>query len=221
MEDSPAKSGAEIQGRARLGRDAIVLAGIALADAEGLEAVSVRRLAAQLRARPMSLYDHFESKDELLSAMADEIVGEALLTEALPEAWRPALEAIARRMYELMAGHAWLVSASNRPGSSFGPNSVKQAEQYTRALDGLGLELEEVWLIAGTLNDYLLGHSLRVSADRGGPRLAEALDATEAAERPELKALSRSLRSRARSQRFERGMALVLDGVEAWLRQRA
>jgi len=222
VEVSPAKGGTEggARPRGRLDRNTIVSAGIALADSEGLDAVSVRRLATELGARPMSLYDHFESKDNLLAAMADEIVGEALVEGPLPDAWRPALETIARQTYALMVAHPWLVSVFTRPASSFGANSAKHAEQFTQALAGLQLQPEEAWLIAGTLNDYLLGHSLRVGADRSATRLAKALEESEVAKRPEFTALSRSLRSRASAERFEWGLAVVLDGVEAALRQR-
>ncbi len=60
-------SGGQAKKRRRLSPEAITEAAIRLADAEGLEAVSIRRVAAELDARAMSLYDHFASKRELLA----------------------------------------------------------------------------------------------------------------------------------------------------------
>ena len=82
--------------RPRLTSAAIVAAAMRLADAEGLEAVSIRRVAAELEARAMSLYDHFESKQDLLVSMVDEGVGEMLTSEPPPEDWREAIAVSAR-----------------------------------------------------------------------------------------------------------------------------
>ena len=64
----------------------IVEAAIRIADDEGLDAVSMRRIAAELDARPMSLYDHIGSKEGLLSLMADEVVKECLVEPPSPRA---------------------------------------------------------------------------------------------------------------------------------------
>jgi AcrR family transcriptional regulator len=198
----------------------IVAAAVRLADAEGLDGVSIRRLAAELDARPMSLYDYFESKDELLGAMAEAVVGEVLVEEPLPNHWREALEAITRRTYEMMVRHGWLVFVASRPNAGFGPNAVRAGEQYVQALSGLRLEDDEVWAIAGTLNDYVLGHALRIAADPGARGLARALADSDAAARTEFEALGRYLRSRDTLEHFQRGLAFVLNGIEADLATR-
>src|SRR4051812_37540306 len=70
-----------------LGVEGIVAAGIAVADAEGLAALSMRRVAAELGAAPMSLYRHVADKDALLMAMMDAAISELAFPEP-PEAWR-------------------------------------------------------------------------------------------------------------------------------------
>src|SRR3954468_6449687 len=75
----------------RLGVEAIVAAGVAVADAEGIAALSMRRVAAELGAAPMSLYRHVADKDELLLQMMDAAISEVALPDP-PPGWRDGLE---------------------------------------------------------------------------------------------------------------------------------
>ena len=199
--------------RGSLTSGAITAAAIAIADAEGLEAVSIRRIAAELNARPMSLYDHFDSKEDLLAAMGEEVTGEFLLERQLPEDWREALTAIARRNYAVLISHPWLVTVRGLQ-PRFGPNATKAAKLAAAAVSSLPLEQEEVWILLGTVNDYVLGHSLR-AVELGKPEdLEDFIPASDLADYPELSGLSESFRSRATVERFESGLQIVLDGVE-------
>ena len=156
-------SGEQTRKRRRLSAEAITETAIRLADAEGLEAVSIRRVAAELDARAMSLYDHFASKRELLASMADEGVGEILASGPLPKDWREAIAVSARKMYAAYAHHPWMIFvAAERPRP--GPNSVKIAKQMARALATLPLEHEDVWQVQGIVNDYVIGYSFRTVA---------------------------------------------------------
>src|SRR6188472_3619062 len=94
-----------------LNRAAIVRAAIAIADAEGLDAVSIRRVAAVLDARPMSLYTHVASKDDLVDLMVDEAIADVLLPEPLPTDWREAMRAIAAQSYRAFRAHPWALEA--------------------------------------------------------------------------------------------------------------
>jgi AcrR family transcriptional regulator len=86
----------EHQRRTALTREAIVRAAILLADAEGLDAVSIRRVASELQARAMSLYTYIERKEDLFDLMADEVAAEVLVPGELPRDWREATVVIAR-----------------------------------------------------------------------------------------------------------------------------
>jgi AcrR family transcriptional regulator len=199
--------------RRPLESEAIVTTAIRIADAEGLEAVSIRRVAAELDARPMSLYDHIANKEALLSSMADEVVKEVLVEPPLPEAWRDALTVISRLLYRTLVSHPWLVSVfSTQP--RFGPSSEKQATQLAQAMSGLSLESADLWILVGTVNDYVLGHSLRaVSIPK--PKDLEGVIAEPAIEAvPELASLPDYLQTRDSVERFEAGLKAVLDGVE-------
>lgn len=197
-----------------MSRDAIVEVAIKIADSEGLEAVSIRRVAAALDARPMSLYDHIADKEELLHLMGDAVVDEVLVDGPLPPGWREALSVIARHLYATMVAHPWLLFVfAQHP--RFGPNSRRQAKQLVDAASGIGpVESSELWTLLGTINDYVLGHSARATNAPSSVELKDAIPADDMAEVPELATLPDWLRTRATVTRFEAGLEIVLDGIE-------
>jgi len=197
----------------RLSPEGIAEAAIRLADAEGLEAVSIRRVAAELDARAMSLYDHFASKDELLASMTNQVVGEMLASQPLPEAWRDAVTVSARKMYATFGAHRWLIAVFAKRLNP-GPNSVKLAKQLARAVATLPLEQSDVWNVQGIVNDYVVGYSFRVAAIPDPQNMEAAIIAGDVVEFPELAALPDNLRTRSSIERFELGLQTVLDGIE-------
>lgn len=199
--------------RQRLSPEAIAAAAIRLADADGLEAVSIRRVAAELDARAMSLYDHFASKRELLASMNDEVVGEMLVSQPLPEAWREAVAVSARKMYAAYASHPWAIFvAAARPEP--GPNAIKLAKQMARGVATLPLAHGDVWQVQGIVNDYVVGYSFRTVASPSPEDMEAAVAPTDVVEFPELAALPDNLRNRSSIERFELGLQTVLDGIE-------
>jgi AcrR family transcriptional regulator len=206
-------SGGGQRKRGQLSPEAIVAAGMRLADAEGIEAVSIRGVAAELDARAMSLYDHFASKRALLAAMADEVVGEMLSSQPLPEDWREAVAVSARKMYAAYARHPWAIFVIlERPPP--GPNGIEIAKQVARALATLPLERGDVWQVQGIVNDYVLGYSFRTVGTVDPDDMEAAIAAGDVAEVPELATLPDNLRARPSIERFELGLETVLDGVE-------
>lgn len=141
----------------RLTREAIVETAVALADTEGIEAVSIRRVAARLDVRPMSLYTHIQSKDDLLDLMCDRISAEVVLPEPLPDDWRDALRAIAQRTRAGCLRHPWVLVV--RPGRPrIGPNSLRHLEQSSAAVAGLPLPPSRRISILRTVDTYTVGH---------------------------------------------------------------
>ncbi|MGW0249789.1 TetR/AcrR family transcriptional regulator C-terminal domain-containing protein [Nocardia goodfellowii] len=112
---------------------------IEIADVEGLDAVSMRRLAVALDTAPMSLYRHVANKDELLIRMADEAFGELDLPEPGARGWRADLELSARAHWQLCRRHLWLPRTVSFTRPLLAPNMMAQTEWVLRALDGLGL----------------------------------------------------------------------------------
>jgi AcrR family transcriptional regulator len=175
-------------------RRAIVDAAIALADSEGLVAVTMRAVAGRLGVGTMTLYSYVEAKDELLDLMLEELSGEMLLDEPVPSDWREALTAIAKRTRAVLEAHPWMFKAATRePG--LGVNFLRHVEQSRAAVASLALDNEATAAILAAVDDYTLGHALRARVRR---RLA----------RPQPDA------------GFERGLEWLLDGIEAWLRER-
>lgn len=184
-----------------------------LADSEGLEAVSIRRVGAEVDARAMSLYDHFASKQDLLVSMADEGVGEMLAPGPLSSDWREAVAASAHRMFAAYARHPWMLFVHTeraRPG----PNGVKLAKQMARALTTLPLEHGDVWQVQGIVNDYVIGYAFRTVGTVNPEDMEAAIATSDVVEFPELAALPDNLRTRTSIERFELGLQTVLDGIE-------
>ena len=129
-------------GRSGLTGRAIVSAAIELADARGLDAVSMRQLADLLEVGTMSLYTHVPGKAELTDLMVDTVYGQ--LYESVdapsrhPGGWRESLRFIASRNWDLYQQHPWLLEiVTGRP--VLGPNATLKYEAELRPLDGLGL----------------------------------------------------------------------------------
>jgi AcrR family transcriptional regulator len=199
--------------RARLSTQAIVDTAITIADVDGLDAVSIRRVAAILEVRPMSLYTHIVSKDELLALMADELIGTLLVERSLPDDWREALTVTSRRMFRTFVSHPWLLALFTRRPSP-GPNAARQAKQAARAVESLRLPPEQMWRLLGIVNDYVIGNALRVATSPAADDLVAYLSETAGGEHPEMTALRRFEEGRLADEGFEIGLHVVLDGLE-------
>jgi AcrR family transcriptional regulator len=140
----------------------IVQAGIDIADADGLGAVSMRRVAERLGVGTMSLYTYVPSKAELVDVMFDRAIGEAP-REEVEGGWRERLTAVAWADWDLFGRHPWLlqVMAMSRP--PLGPNSIAVYDHSLRAIDGIGLTELEMDLVVNIVSVYVQG-SARAAA---------------------------------------------------------
>ncbi|MEU3460392.1 TetR/AcrR family transcriptional regulator C-terminal domain-containing protein [Streptomyces sp. NPDC006733] len=137
-----------------LDRERIVAAAVALADGGGLEAVSLRKVAARLNAGPMRLYGYIATKQELFDLMVDAVQAE-ILPEEQPGDWREALRGLAHRTRQAALRHEWLADLlGGRP--AFGPNGLALAEATLTALDGLA-DIDTVMRIVETVSAYFTG----------------------------------------------------------------
>jgi AcrR family transcriptional regulator len=143
----------------RLSRERIAAAALDIADREGFDAVSMRRLAADLDAGTMSLYHHVRTKADLVALMDDALMAEALLAEGeMPPGWRAALTLIARRTWALLVRHSWALGAFQE--SQFGPNAMRHFEQSLAAVDGTGLDPGERLELLALVDGYVFGSAL-------------------------------------------------------------
>lgn len=149
---------------------AITRAAIDLADADGLEAVSMARIAARLGYTTMSLYRHVGSKDELLVLLLDAVTEDAL-RDALPVAdgdWRTALRAWAEQQLAVLLAHPWILSL-RMPGPPMGPNSLAFVERGLSALEPLPLEPWERMAVIGLMSSYALSEARLVAEATESP----------------------------------------------------
>ncbi|MEV7194581.1 TetR/AcrR family transcriptional regulator [Streptomyces sp. NPDC093510] len=137
-----------------LDRERIVAAAIALADEGGLEAVSLRKVAARLDAGPMRLYRFISTKEELFDLMVDEVQAE-ILPERQSDDWREALSSLAHRTRQAALRHEWLADLlGGRP--AMGPNGLAVTETTLAALDGL-TDIDTVMRAVETVSAYFIG----------------------------------------------------------------
>ncbi len=152
-----------------LSREYIVAAAIEIADAEGIEALSMRRIAGKLGVGTMSLYWHVPSKQDLLELMLDAALGEIELPEQLYGDWRADLRKVSLQMRNVLLHHPWLASLfDNR--SSLGPNGLRHSEFSLAAIDGLGLDFFTMKRVLVTVDSYVLGFVLNTAAEEEARR---------------------------------------------------
>jgi AcrR family transcriptional regulator len=119
----------------RLTREKISAAALSIADAEGFEAVSMRRIAAGLGVSTMSLYYYVRRKADLVALMDEALMGEILVPEGqLPRGWREAISAIARRTRDVFARHPWALLSMQ--GAPPGPNAMRSSDEPGRQAGG-------------------------------------------------------------------------------------
>ncbi|MGH8823959.1 MAG: TetR/AcrR family transcriptional regulator [Jiangellaceae bacterium] len=143
--------------------EGIVQAAIDLADAEGLAAVSMSRVAAQLGFTPMALYRYVESKDHLLSLMVDTVVSAAPLTEPAGPQWRPALENWTWVQVTVLNQHPWILQIPIT-GPPLTPGQMRWIEQGLRILSVTGLPESDKVAVLGLLASFALSEA-RLAVD--------------------------------------------------------
>lgn len=202
----------------------IVEAAIAVADAEGLDAVSMRRVAAELGVGTMSLYRYVPGKSTLIALMLDTVSDPAECIDPLEgEGWRARLEAVARGSYRLYLAHPWLLRTDWRH-PVFGPNTLARVEYVIASLSGLGLTDHEQVTVMIALDGYVSGFARQRLEAEALPEVAGVSEfweqhyptlekAMNSGAYPALAALAGDSFSLGWEESFEFGLARLLDGV--------
>ncbi|MEV6472763.1 TetR/AcrR family transcriptional regulator [Streptomyces sp. NPDC051657] len=153
----------------RLSVDAIVTAAVALADEQGMGALSMRAVGDRLGRTAMALYTYVPGKSELLDLMYDAVHAELPAARPEPADWRAALTAWAGEILEFYVRHPWVLQVSQaRP--VLGPHEYAGLDTLVVLLRATGLDAGSLRRLVGTLYPYLRG-SAQVVADA---RLAAA-----------------------------------------------
>lgn len=198
---------------ASLTRAAIVQAALDVADADGLDAVSIRRVAAALDVRPMSLYSHIASKDDLVALMLNEVSARLLVPEPLPADWREALRLIAHSAYDAYVSHPWMMRAFGQ-GTRVGPSMLRRAEQSAAAVASLDLDPADAWIALSIAHEWTMGHALHVVTLHEDAELEGQLRTADPGEFPRLSRVFGTGRRDADATAFEVALEVVLDGIE-------
>jgi AcrR family transcriptional regulator len=145
-----------------LTEERVVRAGIGVADAEGVAAVSMRRIAAELGVATMSLYRHVPSKDDLLTAMIEAVFGDVDLPERQPAHWRDRLALSTRTLWRMFRRHPWLATAMSLTRPMALPNQVEYAEWIMRAMADTGLSGYQFMQVHLALINHVRGMALNL-----------------------------------------------------------
>ncbi|AEW98610.1 TetR family transcriptional regulator (plasmid) [Streptantibioticus cattleyicolor NRRL 8057 = DSM 46488] len=144
--------------RPQLSEEKIVRCAIEMADADGIDALSMRRIATRLGTGTTSLYRHITGKEELIELMVDAVHGEHPAPAATGDDWRAQLADAARGFRAALLRHPWLAQqAARRP--ALGPNVVARTD---RVLGIAALATDDPTLagmVVELVNTYVLGHT--------------------------------------------------------------
>jgi AcrR family transcriptional regulator len=222
----------------------IIDAAIAIADADGLAAVTMRGIAQRLNVGAMSLYTYVPGKAELLDVMLDQVYGEVPVPAVRHDDWREKLEAIARADWDRYQRHPWVLQVSEAR-SLLGPNEIALFETAMEAVAGLGLNGREMVNIVSLVTSFVCGAAqIAIDADH----IAEQTGVTDAdwwrarepildeyydpANYPTLSGLGMDgtfdptgsdveYHLQLALESFEFGLHRVLDGISVFIRERA
>ncbi|MFD0254079.1 TetR/AcrR family transcriptional regulator [Streptomyces sp. NPDC127113] len=207
---------------APLNREKIVRAAIRLADADGLEAVSLRKVATALGVGPMRLYGYIAGKEELLDLMVDAVYAEI---RPVGDGWREVLRSLAETTRRAAHEHEWLADLlGGRP--QLGPHALARGEAVVAALHDV--DTDAVMPVVTAVDAYVIGAVRREIADRRAERatgmderrwqasLGPYLERTFATGRfPALATVVRDAAHLDADETFRMGLDFLLDGIEA------
>lgn len=216
----------EPERKPRLSRERITRAAVDLLDVEGVDGLSMRRLAARLGAGVMSLYEYVGSKEDVLDLATDAAIAEIETdgVDGLP--WRDALRRQLGRSRQVMRRHPWLPALmATRP--LLGPHALARSELVYALLHNAGLDGPRLTAAIGALTYYVQGYTAMESTWRGRQH--------DPAAEAELRRQAQRYLTRHTEQHptlarhadlgvddfdgsFQLGLDLVLDGIEAQLR---
>ncbi|MGB3440904.1 MAG: TetR/AcrR family transcriptional regulator [Actinophytocola sp.] len=215
----------ENSSRGRLNRDRVLRAAVELADAGGIESLTMRKLGVELGVEAMSLYNHVANKVDLLDGMID-CVFEEIELPADGAGWRSAMRGRAVSAREALSRHRWatgLMESRSTPG----PATLRHHDAVIGVLRGAGFSIEMVAHAYAVLDSYIYGFALQepnlpFDTESETANVAQAIMARFATgEYPHLTELTVGHVLKPGydyGDEFEFGLDLILDGLERALR---
>jgi AcrR family transcriptional regulator len=210
--------------------DRIAQAAIAVADAEGLAAVSMQRVAAELGVTKMALYRYVPGKADLIALMVDTAADPPPLLDGEADGWRAQLGHWARRLLAVFQRHPWLLDATVGP-RIIGPNELGWLEQAVAALEGTGLDggerMDAVVVILGHVRTIAQQSRTRTGPPQDHPEhqlgtIITQLLATHGDRYPAVTAaLASASRPSSQDRALEFGLERIFDGLGVLIAQRS
>ena len=215
--------------RPGLAAQTIAAAAVAIADADGLDAISMRRIAAELGVSAMAAYRHVSSKDDVLEMMVDLVYGEVDIPDGA--GWRETMSTFARGVRGLVLEHPWLTRLS-APQAVFEltPNRLALEERALCVLGGLGLDADTAMSVYRSVAAFVHGATRaemgyrqliqeRCRADGADARSGLSGRLNWLLSTGRYPAFARYVQDAARQDdltwQFETGLDYVLDGIAA------
>lgn len=208
-------------GRPPLSRERVLDAALGLADADGIESLTMRKLGQALGVEAMSLYNHVANKDELLDGMVDLVFGEIGLPTAGDD-WRAAMRQRAVTARHVLKRHRWAVGLMESRRSP-GPATLRHHDAVIGALRQAGFSVELTAHAFSALDSYIYGFALQEaslpfeSGDETAELAQEILAALSPEEYPHLTELAVEHVLRPGydyGDEYQFGLDLILDGLE-------
>ncbi len=202
----------------KLSRERILETALQIADEEGLDALSMRRLGQALGVQAMSLYKHVADKEAILDGISDLVMLEVEVpARALP--WRAALRQSATSMHHALLRHPWasvVLESRRNPG----PARLRYLDTVVAILLDAGFSIDDVGRAGLAVDSHVYGFTLQVAAMpfdiRDEPEQAETLAKETFGETyPSLRAMAEHAATDAGFPiEFDFGLDMILDGLE-------
>jgi AcrR family transcriptional regulator len=149
-------------GRARLSRERVLRAAVALADSGGLEALTMRRLGEELGVEAMSLYNHVANKEDMVDGMVDVVFGEIGLPPRGAD-WKTAMRQRAISAREVLARHPWAIGLMESRAHP-GPATLRHHDATLGTLRAAGFSVAMTAHAYALLDSYIYGFALQEAA---------------------------------------------------------
>ena len=210
--------------RAALTRERILRAAITLADRDGIESLSMRKLGTKLGVEAMSLYNHCQNKVDMLDGMVDIVFGEIDLPASGAD-WQTAMRERAISARQVLLRHPWAIGLMESRATP-GPATLRHHDSVLGSLRTAGFSVDMAAHAYSILDGYIYGFTLTeltlpFSTSEGAPGVAEMagtiMEGFRPGEYPHLAemALDRAMKPGYKyGDEFEYGLDLILDGIE-------
>ena len=200
-----------------LNRERVLQAAVDVADRDGLGALTMRRLGAELSVEAMSLYKHVANKDDILDGIVDVVIGQIEIPEPGDD-WRGSMRRRALSAREVLGRHSWAVGLLEARAVR-GPVILRYADAILGILRSAGFSIESAGYAFWALDSYVYGHVIQEAGapDVAGDELPDSADkAAEAmaAAFPHLAEVQEHSSRFSYDDAFDFGLDLLLDSLE-------